>query len=144
MRHAFAETLTRLAAEDPQLVFLTGDMGFQMFDEFKRRYGPRYVNVGVAEAQLINAAAGLALEGWRPVAYSIASFLTARPFEQIRVSVNYHNLPVLIVGAGGGYAYAASGVTHHAADDLALMAVLPNMRVVAPGDPNEVAKLVPQ
>lgn len=144
MREAFAETLIRIATENPRVIFLTGDLGFQVFDDFRARFGPRYVNVGVAEAQMICTAAGLALEGWRPVAYSIASFATARAFEQIKISVNYPHLPVVVVGAGGGYTYASSGVTHHAADDLALMSALPRMTVVAPGDPNEVVQLLPQ
>ena len=144
MRKAFAETLIHLASENPRVIFLTGDLGFQIFDSFRERFGPRYVNVGVAEAQMVCAAAGLAMEGWRPITYSIASFMTTRAFEQIRVSVCYPQLPVVIIGAGGGYGYASSGVTHHAADDLALMSVLPGMTVIAPGDPNEVAELLSQ
>lgn len=100
------------------------------------------MNVGVAEAQLICTAAGLALEGWSPVAYSIASFATARCFEQTRTSVCYPQLPVVVIGAGGGYTYSTTGVTHHAVDDFALMSVLPGMIVVAPGDPNEVTQLL--
>lgn len=144
MRRAFAESLIQMASENPRIIFLTGDLGFHVFDSFRERFGPRYVNVGVAEAQMVCAAAGLALEGWRPITYSIASFMTARAFEQIRVSVCYPQLPVMIVGAGGGYGYASSGVTHHAADDLGLMSILPGMTVMAPGDPNEVAQLLPQ
>ncbi|MBK35747.1 MAG: transketolase [Gemmatimonadetes bacterium] len=144
MRRAFSESLVKIGAENPRLMLLTGDLGFQVFDEFEAAYGPRYVNVGVAEAQLVCASAGLALEGWSPVAYSIASFVTGRAFEQIRVSVAYPGLPVAIVGAGGGYTYSASGPTHHAADDLALMSTLPGMTVVAPGDPEEVSQLFPQ
>lgn len=144
MRRAFAETLTRLADNDPRIIFLTGDLGFQVFDDFKARHGPRYVNVGVAEAQMVCVAAGLAATGWRPVCYSIASFLTNRAFEQIRISVNYPELPVVIVGVGGGYNYSSSGVTHHAVEDFALMSVMPGMTVVAPGDPDEVRALLPQ
>ena len=144
MRRAFTETLNRLADEDPRLVFLTGDLGFQLFDEFAERHGPRYINVGVAEAQLVCCAAGLALEGWRPIAYSIGSFMTGRPFEQIKVTISYPGLPVVIVGAGGGYTYSASGVTHHSPNDIALMSGLPGMTVVAPGDPNELSQLLPQ
>lgn len=144
MRKAFAESLVRAAQADPRVVFLTGDLGFQVFDDFRRRFGPRYVNVGVAEAQLMCAAAGLALGGWRPVAYSIASFATGRAFEQIRISINYPGLPVTVVGAGGGYYYARAGVTHHAAEDLGLMGLLPGMTVVAPGNGAEVAQLLPQ
>jgi len=144
MRRAFADTLHQLAREDERVILLTGDLGFGVFDQFKEDFGPRYVNVGVAEAQLIDCAAGLALEGWRPIAYSIASFATGRCFEQIRVAVGYHDAPVVVVGAGGGYTYANSGVTHHAAEDLALMSAIPAMTVVAPGAPSEVSTLLPQ
>lgn len=144
MRRALADTLIAVAAENPRLVFLTGDLGFGVFDAFKEKYGPRYVNVGVAEAQLVLMAAGLALESWRPIVYSIASFATGRAFEQIRISINYPNLPVVVIGAGGGYTYGSAGVTHHSVDDLALMSMLSNMTVVAPGDPDEVAQLLPQ
>jgi transketolase len=144
VRRAFSNTLVRVAEENDRVIFLTGDLGFQVFDEFVEKFPGRYVNVGVAEAQLVDCAAGLALEGWRPIVYSIASFMTGRAFEQIRVMISYHNLPVMVVGAGGGYTYGDSGVTHHAKEDLGLMSLLPNMTVVAPGDPNEVEAIMPQ
>lgn len=144
MRRAFVETLCLMAEKDPRIVFLTGDLGFQVFDEFIARFGSRYINVGIAEAQMVCAAAGLAKEGYRPLVYSIASFMTGRPFEQLRISVAYPGLPVIVVGAGGGYCYANSGVTHHATEDLALMSLLPGMTVTAPGDPGEVRTLLPQ
>lgn len=144
MRRAFSDTLLKIAKEDEFIVFLTGDLGFGVFDEFIAAFPRRYINVGVAEAQLVDCAAGLALEGWRPIVYSIASFMTGRAYEQIRVAIGYHQLPVVVVGAGGGYTYADAGVTHHAKEDLALMALVANMTVVAPGDPNEVAALMPQ
>ena len=93
MRRAFADALYDLARDDERVVLLTGDLGFGVFDRFKEDFGPRYVNVGVAEAQLIDCAAGMALEGFRPIAYSIASFATGRCFEQIRVAVGYHDAP---------------------------------------------------
>jgi transketolase len=144
MRRAFADTLVDVGAENNRLMFLTGDLGYQVFDAFQTRFPERYINVGIAEAQMVCAAAGMALEGCHPICYSIASFMTGRAYEQIRVSICYPQLPVLIVGAGGGYTYASSGVTHHAADDLALMSALPGMTVVAPGDPGEVTQLLPQ
>lgn len=144
MRKAFSDSLVTVAKKDPRIVFLTGDLGFQVFDEFVSLFPERYVNVGVAEAQLINTAVGLALEGWRPIAYSIAPFATARPFEQIRVGIAYHNLPVMVVGAGGGFTYAKAGVTHHAPDDVALMGALPGMAIVTPGGPDELRELMPQ
>lgn len=144
MRKAFADTLLSIAEKDPRIIFLTGDLGFQMFDEFKEKFNGRYVNVGVAEAQMVSAAAGMALEGYRPFVYSIAPFATGRPFEHIKISVAYHRLPVVIIGAGGGYAYATNGPTHHGADDLALMSIIPGMTVMAPGSPTEVKELLPQ
>jgi len=144
MRRAFSETLLKLAREDEKIIFLTGDLGFQVFDEYCKEFPKRYINAGVAEAQMVDCAAGLALEGWKPLVYSIASFMTGRAFEQIRLSLSYQNLPVVVVGAGGGYTYASSGVTHHAKEDLALMSLLPNMTVVCPGDPQEVSQLLPQ
>lgn len=144
MRKAFSDTLIKIAKEDPKLIFLTGDLGFQVFDDFIEHFPERYINVGVAEAQLVNTAVGLALEGWRPIIYSIASFVTARPFEQIRFGIVYHNLPVMIIGAGGGFTYAKAGVTHHAPDDLILMGSLPGMCVVSPGGPDELRELMPQ
>ena len=123
---------------------ITGDLGFQVFDAFQAKFNGRYVNVGVAEAQMICTAAGMAMAGWRPVAYSIASFATARPFEQIRYCVAYPKLPVMVVGAGRGYLYSTSGVSHHAPDDLALMTRLAGHDRRDPGDPVELAQLLPQ
>ncbi len=144
MRRAFSEALIQLGRSDPRVIFLTGDLGYQVFDAFREEFPTRYLNVGVAEAQLVNCAAGLALEGWRPLIYSIASFLTGRAFEQIRLALGYHRLPVVVVGAGGGYSYAQSGVTHHAQEDLALMSLIPGLTVTCPGGPDEISALLPQ
>jgi transketolase len=144
LKLAFVNKLIELAEQDPRIMLLTGDLGFQIFDDFQNRFGSRFVNVGVAEAQMVCAAAGLAFVGWKPVTYSIASFMTSRCYEQIKISVAYPHLPVVIVGAGGGFAYGSSGVTHHAADDIALMSSIPGLSIVLPGDPNEVEQLLPQ
>ncbi|MHC9544291.1 MAG: transketolase family protein [Vulcanimicrobiota bacterium] len=144
MRKAFSDTLFRCARENPRIIFLTADLGFQVFDAFREQFPGRYINVGVAEAQLVNAAVGLALEGWRPIIYSIAPFMVCRPFEQIKIGISYHALPVLIVGAGGGFTYSRAGVTHQAPDDLALISILPNIRIYAPGGPDELRELMPQ
>jgi transketolase len=121
---------------------LTGDLGFKVFDEFAAEFPGRFLNVGVAESNMIGVAAGLALGGMRPFAYSIAPFATLRCLEQIRNDVCYHNVPVTIVGVGGGYSYGHNGPTHHALEDIAVMRVLPNMTVVCPGDPLEVEPAV--
>ncbi|OUR60332.1 hypothetical protein A9Q74_14050 [Colwellia sp. 39_35_sub15_T18] len=142
MRRAFSDTLVEIADKNEKLMFLTGDLGYQVFTELEEKHPDKYINAGIAEAQMATCAAGLALSGYRPIIYSIASFMTGRAFEQIRVSINYQQLPVLVVGAGGGYIYANSGVTHHAAEDMGLMSLLPGMQVLSPGSPEEVKSLL--
>lgn len=138
MRNAFVAELTALAAQDERIVLLSGDIGNRMFDDFKLRFPQRFYNCGVAEANMIGMAAGMALSGLRPVTYTIASFTTYRCFEQIRVDLCYHNVPVIVAAVGAGLGYAANGVTHHTGEDIALLRSLPNMTVVCPGDPHEV------
>jgi len=137
MRNAFAAELTRLAGENDKLVMLSGDIGNRLFDDFKAHFPTRFYNCGVAEANMISMAAGLAMEGLHPVAYTITPFITTRCFEQIRVDVCYHNVPVVIVGVGAGLSYATLGPTHHSCEDMAIMRALPNMTVIAPADPVE-------
>lgn len=137
MRNAFAEEVTELAGVDERLVLLSGDIGNRLFDRFKEHFPKRFYNCGVAEANMVSVAAGMAMCGLRPVTYTIASFMTTRCFEQIRVDVCYHNLPVVIVGVGAGLSYAANGGTHHSCEDLAILRVLPNMTVLCPADPVE-------
>jgi transketolase C-terminal domain/subunit len=102
MRDAFARALVQAAEVDERIVLLAGDIGNHMFDEFKSRYPRRFYNCGVAEANIISVAAGLALSGLRPVAYTIASFITSRCLEQIKIDVCHHDAPVVIVGVLGG------------------------------------------
>lgn len=138
MRNAFADEVTKAAAEDPRVVLLMGDIGNKLFDEFKRCYPERFFNCGVAEANMNGMAAGMALSGLRPVTYTITPFNTTRALEQIRVDICYHRAPVVIVGVGAGLAYASLGGTHHACEDIAFLRALPGMTVVCPGDPVEV------
>ena len=138
MRKAFVQTLTEIVERNKDVLLLTGDLGFSVFEDFKSRYPDNYLNAGVAESGLIGIASGLAMGGKKVFAYSIAPFLVYRAFEQIRDDICMHRLPVVIVGVGSGFAYGNAGPTHHAVEDLALMSVLPNMTVIAPGDPMEV------
>jgi transketolase len=134
MRNAFANTLTELATHDDRIVLLSGDIGNRMFDRFKAACPGRFFNCGVAEANMMSMAAGLAMNGLRPVVYTITPFVTTRCLEQIRVDVCYHHVPVVIVGVGGGLSYASLGATHHSCEDIAFLRALPNMQVVCPGD----------
>lgn len=140
MRNAFIETLFAQAERDERIWLLCGDLGYSVLERFAQRYPNRFVNIGVAEQNMIGVAAGLALSGKIVFVYSIANFPVMRPLEQIRLDLCYHNLPVKIVSVGGGLAYGPAGYSHHAVEDLAVMRGLPNMTVLAPGDPVE-AKL---
>ncbi len=142
MRNAFAQQITSLGEQDPRVVLLSGDIGNRLFDEFKATCPGRFYNCGVAEANMIGVAAGLAMNGLRPVCYTIAPFVTYRCMEQIRVDVCYHDVPVTIVGTGAGLAYASLGATHHSCEEMGMLRLLPGMSVLAPADEWEVRAAV--
>jgi transketolase len=142
MRDAFVRALTARAADDPRVLLLTADLGFRLFDDFAQKYPGRFFNVGVAEANMISVAAGLALDGKRPFVYSIVPFVTARCLDQIRIDLCEMRLPVTVVGVGGGYAYGPNGPSHHGVDDVGMLRSLPGMTVIAPCDPRETAAAV--
>jgi transketolase len=138
MRNAFAAEITELAQSDSRVVLLSGDIGNRLFDTFKEIAPDRFFNCGVSEANMISMAAGMAARGLRPIAYTITPFITYRALEQIRVDLCYHNVPAVVVGVGSGMGYASLGATHHSCEDIAMLRVLPHMKVVCPGDPHEV------
>lgn len=138
MRNAFAAEITALAAENNRLVLLSADIGNRLFDAYKERFSKRFFNCGVAEPNMISMAAGMAMTGLRPVAYTIASFITTRCLEQIRIDLGYQHAPVIVVGTGAGLSYAANGSTHHSCEDIAFLRMIPGMTVVCPGDAMEV------
>lgn len=144
MRNAFVQELEHLAESDDRIVLLMGDIGNRMFDRFRDKHPDRFYNCGVAEANMMSVAAGMALCGLRPVVYTIVPFVTTRCLEQIRVDVCYHEAPVTIVGVGGGLSYAGLGTTHHSCEDIALLRALPHMKVVCPGDAWEVRAALAQ
>jgi transketolase len=137
MRTAFVKALSELAASDARINLITGDLGFRVLDDFAARFPEQYLNPGVAEQNMTGLAAGMALCGKVVFTYSIGNFPTLRCLEQVRNDVCYHNANVKIVCVGGGLAYGALGISHHATEDLAILRSLPNMTVLAPGDPVE-------
>lgn len=141
MRDTFAREMTALAAQRADVALLSGDIGNRMFDRYKEVAPNRFLNCGIAEANMMSLAAGMALSGLRPVIYTITPFTTTRCLEQMRVGVAYHEAPVVIVGTGSGLSYAELGPTHHSLEDLAIVRTLPGMNVVAPAD---CAELVAQ
>lgn len=137
MRDAFIDELTKMARNDSRITIVTGDIGNRMFNGFRDEFPGRFLNAGIAEANMTGMAAGMAMAGLRPFTYTIASFNPGRCAEQIRLDVCQHNLPVVIVGVGAGLSYASLGPTHHALEDIAWMRSIPNMTVVCPADPIE-------
>lgn len=134
MRNAFAAEIKVRAETDRRITLLSGDIGNRLFDPFKETCGDRFFNCGVAEANMIGVAAGLARNGLRPVAYTIAPFVTTRCLEQIKLDLCYHNLPVVVVGVGAGLSYAGLGPTHHSFEDIAILRPLPGMTIFTPCD----------
>lgn len=132
MRNSFVKQVLIEMKKDKNIFFLTGDLGFNALEPIRDSFPDRFINVGIAEANMIGVASGLAMTGKKVIVYSIASFISLRCFEQIRTDVCYHNLDVKIFGAGGGYNYASHGVTHHTVEDLAIMRALPEMTVMNP------------
>lgn len=141
MRTEFSRWIEQKGLEDSNMLFLTGDLGFNAFEKAKEILGERFINVGVAEQNMLGVAAGLAQQGLKPICYSIAPFLIFRAFEQIRVDVCLNAQPVKLVGNGGGYGYGIMGPTHHAIEDLCLLTSLPNMRCFIPFCAEEVTKI---
>lgn len=143
MRNGLCTGLMAQAA-DPDFVFLTGDLGFGALEPLQAVLGARFINAGIAEQNMVSVAAGLARAGLKPWAYSIAPFVYARPFEQIRNDVCLHNLPVRLVGNGGGYAYGVMGSTHHALEDYGSLLCLPHMRAFVPAFGADVPAIIGQ
>ena len=142
MRDAFMDKLTELAAADKDLVLLTADLGFGVFENFESKFPGQYFNVGVAEQNMTGLAAGLSLEGKKVITYSIANFPTLRCLEQIRNDGCYHDLNITIVASGGGFSYGSLGMSHHATEDIAILRALPAMTVVAPGTAWEASEAI--
>lgn len=131
MRSIFTKYIETLA-DNEDIIFITGDLGYNALEGIRSKMGSRFINAGVAEQNMVGMAAGMAYRGFRVICYSIAPFVTYRCLEQIRVDICLHNLPVFIVGNGGGYGYGIMGGTHHAIEDLACLSSLPNMQCWIP------------
>jgi transketolase len=140
VRDVFVSVLTELAPQHPELLLLTGDLGFGVLNDFIAHFPRQFLNVGVAEQNMSGLAAGLALEGHRVFTYSIGNFPTLRCLEQIRNDICYHDANVKIVCIGGGMSYGAVGFSHHATEDLAILRSLPGMLVLSPCDLWETAE----
>lgn len=137
MRYAFTQELLKLAKKDKNIMLLTGDLGYSVFEAFEETLPKQFVNMGVAEANMMGVAAGLALSGKIVFAYSISTFASLRAYESIRNDICLQKAHVIIVGSGSGLSYSILGPSHHGVEDIAIMNVLPNMNIFSPADPTE-------
>ena len=142
MRNAYCRAMEALGAR-PDLLFMTGDLGFMALEPLQKALGPRFINAGVAEQNMVAAAAGAAATGLTVWAYSIAPFVYARPFEQVRNDVCLHGHSIKLVGNGGGYGYGSMGATHHALEDYGVLGTLKGMRAYVPAFAADVEAMVP-
>ncbi len=134
LRDAFFDELFIHAKANPNIIVLTADMGAKSLEQFKAGLPKQFFNVGIAEQNLISVAAGLALAGKKVYVYTISSFLIQRALDQIKVDLCGMNLPVILVGVGGGVSYSYDAFTHHIPQDIAIMNSLPNMTIRCPYD----------
>ena len=141
MRKQLCDSLLERST-NPEMVFLTGDLGFMALEPLQDGMGKRFINAGVAEQNMISVAAALARQGLEVWAYSIAPFCYARPFEQIRNDICFHKLAVKLIGNGGGYGYGVMGPTHHAIEDYGVLLTLPSMSVYVPVFDEDVPEVI--
>jgi transketolase len=142
MRKRCLDMVYALAQRDDRVVFIGSDLSPGLLGEMKKAYPQRYFMEGVAEANIIGMAAGMAMDGLVPYVNTIATFITRRCYEQVALDLCLHDLPVRLIGNGGGYVYATLGPTHQAIEDLAIMRALPNMTVTAVCDAEEMTRLM--
>ncbi len=142
MRQTCLNTVFELAKKNKKVVFIGSDLGPGVLDSFKKKYPNRFLMEGVAEQSIIGLAAGLAFENFRPYVNTIATFITRRCFEQVLVDLCLHNLPVTLIGNGGGLVYAPLGPTHQAIEDISIMRPLPNITIISPSDAYEMRCLM--
>lgn len=138
MRNSFIKTLMAQAQQDDRIFLLCGDLGYSVLEPFAETFPDRFLNVGIAEQNMVGLATGLSMEGYTPFCYSIGNFPTLRAMEQIRYDVAYHEANVKIIAVGGGYAYGPLSTSHHTTEELGMLRTIPGMVVTAPGDPSEV------
>jgi transketolase len=134
MRSAFSAALTRLGQRDPNVLLLTGDHGYALFDEFRKGCPSQFINAGIAEQNMVGMAAGLARVGFRPFVYGLSAFVPIRVIEQIKMDIAHDDLPVVLLGDGAGFVYSHLGPSHQSAEDIACARSVPGLTVLSPGD----------
>lgn len=134
MREDFSKKLVQFAQNDPNVILLTGDHGYALFDDFRKACPNQYINAGIAEQNMMGVAAGLARIGFRPFVYGLAAFIPIRTLEQIKIDIAHDNLPVVILGDGAGFVYSHLGTSHQSNEDIACIRGIPNIQILSPAD----------
>jgi transketolase len=140
VRQTLSDVLVELGKKDPKVLLLTGDHGYALFDDFRRECPNQYINVGIAEQNMVGVAAGLARSGFRPIVYGLSSFVPIRVLEQIKLDVAHDHLPVIFIGDGAGFVYSHLGTSHQSTEDIACSRVIPNLSVYSPADRFELTQ----
>jgi transketolase len=141
MRDLFFREFLNLAKNNDKYIILSNDFGAPALDAVRQIIPKQYINAGISEQNIISVASGMAILGFRPIVYSIASFITLRALEQIKIDLCDMNLPVVIVGVGAGYGYSMDGPTHHATEDIGIISSLSNIKIFSPADDDSVVEL---
>lgn len=144
MRNAIVNHIYKLMHKNKRIFFLTGDMGINLVEKFEKKFPERFLNVGIAEQNLIGVSAGLYNAGYLPFAYAISNFITQRCLEQIRNDIVLHNYPITLIGTSTGFDNAALGPTHHVVDDWGSLKGFPGLEIYCPNSLNYAKKLIPK
>ena len=152
MRRQFIETLTKLAENDPKIILIVGDVGFNFIESFRERFPNQFLNIGVLEQSMMGVAAGMARQGWKPYVYSMRNFIAFRPYEQVRNDIAFGNANVKLFGVSGSAAYALLGFSHNVIkgiaseeqddEDCEMLRKLPNMNVYSSSTEETVSALI--
>lgn len=142
MRNSIVSKITEIAEKDSNLFLICGDAGFGVLDEFRAKFPERFLNLGIAEQNMIGFAAGLGLVGYNVFVYNITPFVLYRCYEHVRNDICYQRVPVTLIGIGSGVTYAPGGITHYAVEDITIAKSLPNLVILSPSDPIEALKSV--
>lgn len=139
MRTSFSNKLVDLAKSDPRVLLMTGDHGYSLFDDFRRQCPDQFINVGIAEQNMVGMAAGFAKMGFRPFVYGLAAFIPIRTLEQIKIDIAHDKHPVVFLGDGAGFVYSHLGTSHQSTEDIACLRAVPNMTIISPADSLEMS-----
>ena len=142
MRNTIIDYITSKAKSDPNIFLVVGDAGFGVVNNYQSLYPNRFLNLGIAEQNMISFSAGLALTGFKVFAYNLIPFLLYRPYEQVRNDICYQKLPITLIGIGSGVTYSPHGVTHYSVEDIAIAKTMPNLTILSPADKTEATECI--